>query len=140
MTGGDSKAKSTPEVKRPRFKETTVTNIIEIPMEDGNGGDDGDIKLKVAAAPEVRMQQVQTLKELDHDLQHQLPLALVDGIDLSLLTSTLVPQTGKNVEEDVPWTFDQLFTSLSSELRAEREAKEKEDLSKQQAQADARPT
>ena len=140
MPGGDSKAKSTPEVKRPRFKETTVTNIIEIPMEDGTGGDDGDIKLKVAAAPEVRMQQVQTLKELAHDLQHQLPLALVDGIDLSLLTSTLVPQTGKNVEEDVPWTFDQLFTSLSSELRAEREAKEKEDLSKQQAQADARPT
>mmetsp|Transcript_2983 Transcript_2983/g.4317 ORF Transcript_2983/g.4317 Transcript_2983/m.4317 type:complete len:162 (+) Transcript_2983:50-535(+) len=110
------------EGKQPRFKETNVTDIQEIPDLDVN--DESDIKRQVAAAPNVRVQRVQSLKELDQDIMYQIPNSMQDGVDLSMLTSTLVPQA-KTIEEDEPWTFDQLFTALSSEMRKEDEKKKK---------------
>mmetsp|Transcript_42194 Transcript_42194/g.68000 ORF Transcript_42194/g.68000 Transcript_42194/m.68000 type:complete len:176 (+) Transcript_42194:39-566(+) len=107
------------EGKRPKFKETNITDIQEIPDMEAN--QEHDIKMQVAAAPNVR-QRVQSLKELDHDIMYQLPNTLQDGVDMSLLTATLVPQS-KTLEEDEPWTFDQLFTSLSSQMRKEQEEK-----------------
>mmetsp|Transcript_16252 Transcript_16252/g.30718 ORF Transcript_16252/g.30718 Transcript_16252/m.30718 type:complete len:86 (+) Transcript_16252:38-295(+) len=68
------------------------------------------------------MHRVQSLKDLDHDILYQLPNTVQNGVDLSLLTATLVPQT-KTVEEDEPWNFDQLFTSLSTQMRKEEDAK-----------------
>ncbi|GAB5364889.1 hypothetical protein AAMO2058_001009000 [Amorphochlora amoebiformis] len=97
------------------IKEAKSSNAVFEPLET---------EKKVANAPNVRLQKMQSLKELDHDIMFQLPTSLNDGVDLSMLTSTLVPQS-KTIEEDEAWTFDQLFTSLSSAMRTEEEAKEK---------------
>lgn len=49
-----------------------------------------------------------------------------DGIDLSLLTSSLSPQDHV-AEPDALWEFDQLFADVSSEMQQEMEPDEKEE-------------
>jgi len=115
------------EARKPKFEQTNVSNIQEIPELEFTG-DASDIKKQVADAPNIQMHRVQSLKELDHDILYQLPNTVQDGVDLSLLTATLVPQT-KTVEEDEPWNFDQLFTSLSAQMRKEEDAKAQESKS-----------
>lgn len=46
--------------------------------------------VKVAAAPKNTTRRVPTLRELDEDLKYSVPSA-ADGLDMSLLTKTLVP-------------------------------------------------
>lgn len=50
-------------------------------------------------------------------------LSQEDGIDLSLLTSALVPQE-QVIEPDTVWEFEHLFAKLSSQFNEENEAKE----------------
>lgn len=45
---------------------------------------------EVAAAPKNTTRRVPTLRELDDDLKHAIP-SCADGLDMSLLTQTLVP-------------------------------------------------
>ena len=45
---------------------------------------------EVAAAPKNTTRRVPSLRELDEDLKHAIPSS-ADGLDMSLLTKTLVP-------------------------------------------------
>lgn len=47
--------------------------------------------LQVAAAPKNTTRRVPSLRELDEDLKSSLPSA-ADGLDMTLLTKTLVPR------------------------------------------------
>ena len=58
-----------------------------------------------------------SLRELDMDLKHSLRDRVSAGIDLSLLTSALLPQASA-VENDVIWEFDTLFEQVSQDLHA----------------------
>jgi hypothetical protein len=57
------------------------------------------------------------------DLKHSLRDRVSAGIDLSLLTSALLPQASA-VENDVIWDFDPLFEQVSQELHAEMDLSE----------------
>jgi len=80
-------------------------------------GDDTAIDTTVADAP-VQSARVQSIKELDSEIQFSLPSATEIGVDLSALTQVLYPQD-QVAEADEEWTFDKLVTNLSSELREE---------------------
>ena len=64
-----------------------------------------------------------SLRELDMDLKHSLRDRVSAGIDLSLLTSALLPQASA-VENDVIWEFDTLFEQVSQDLHAEMDLSE----------------
>nr|CAD7452576.1 unnamed protein product [Timema tahoe] len=83
---------------------------------------DDQLDSQVAVAPSVAVNRVATYKELDSDLLKHSAFATLDDINLQLLTKRL------NLEADVKepdevWTWDLLFTEVSSELRKEWEAK-----------------
>jgi len=72
----------------------------------------------VAEAPKIRNLRVSSLSELDQDIKYSLPTATEGGIDLSLLTQTLAPQTSL-MEEDVEWNFDELLQEVAQEVVAD---------------------
>eukprot|EP00741_Cyanophora_paradoxa_P007507 tig00001130_g7261.t1 len=82
-----------------------------------------DITRQVAAAPRVRNNRVQALKELDSEIKFSLPTTGDANIDLSILTSTLSPQD-QVVEDEGPWEFDLLLSEVAQELQAEEDKKE----------------
>jgi len=104
--------------KKTKFDDDVVTDVADIP--DVEEEITEDITSKVAVAPNVRANRVQPLSELDSDIVNQLPTAMADGIDLTLLQSALSPQE-KVVEQDAPWDFDTLFTGVASEILTETE-------------------
>ncbi|XP_043269337.1 intraflagellar transport protein 43 homolog isoform X2 [Venturia canescens] len=76
---------------------------------------------EIANAPSVGVNRVAAYKELDKDLLKNEAFAYLDGIDLSLLTDRLYPE--KLVREpDEMWSWDVLFTQISSELNSEAQS------------------
>lgn len=71
--------------------EGGITDITEIPDLEEEAREP-DLTTAVAEAPNVRTNRVQALQELDQQILFQLPSAIADGIDLSLLTAALAPQ------------------------------------------------
>lgn len=63
---------------------------------------------------------MQTIKELDQDIDRALPPASEIGVDLSALMSFLSPQDQVQ-EEDVPWDYDLELQKLASQMAAEEE-------------------
>jgi len=108
---------------RDKYDTDTITDITEIPDVEEEPRE-ADLSTVVADAPNVRAQRVQGLQELQGQSGlFQLPSALGDGIDLSLLQSALSPP--EHVEEgDALWEFEQLFADVSSEMMAEQAAQE----------------
>jgi hypothetical protein len=106
---------------RDKYDTDTITDITEIPDVEEEPRE-ADLSSVVAEAPNVRAQRVQGLQELQEQIQFQLPSALGDGIDLSLLQSALSPPENVSGEGDVLWEFEQLFADVSSEMMAEMEA------------------
>ncbi|WZN60431.1 intraflagellar transport protein 43 [Chloropicon roscoffensis] len=100
------------ERNRKKFEETElVDDILEIP-ELGDDGE-GDITTQVAAPPkEYTQPRMQTISQLDRDVQYHLPNT---AIDLSMLTMALSP-ADKVEEEDVPWTGETLLQELASSM------------------------
>ncbi|QDZ21634.1 hypothetical protein HOP50_06g41610 [Chloropicon primus] len=100
------------ERNRKKFEETElVDDILEIP-ELGDDGE-GDITTQVAAPPkEFRQHRMQTISQLDRDVQYHLPTT---NIDLSMLTMTLSP-ANKVEEDDVLWTGESLLQDLASSM------------------------
>lgn len=75
---------------------------------------------QIAKAPSVIVNRVATYKELDSDLFKHAAFATLDDMNLRLLTKRL------NVEADVKepdscWTWDLLFTDVTSDLNNELE-------------------
>ncbi|GMI33683.1 hypothetical protein TrCOL_g738 [Triparma columacea] len=102
------------------FDDDGADDIMIIPDLDEDMGDDADdITLQVAAAPKNINRRVASLHELDSDLKYSVSSA-ENGIDLSLLTTNLVPP-GKCLEVDEVWDFGGLLQSVTQEFHKERE-------------------
>lgn len=110
---------------KDKFDTDTITVITEIPDLEEEPRE-ADLTSAVAEAPNVRSTRIQALQDLDQQILFQLPSAMGDGIDLSLLTSALSPQLNV-AEPDQLWEFDQMFADVSSEMLAEMEPPEKEE-------------
>ncbi|CAG0879511.1 unnamed protein product, partial [Cyprideis torosa] len=76
---------------------------------------DEDFTQMVADAPVVSGTRVATFKELDNDLFRHSAFATLDDIDLRALTRCLTSEQ-ETKEPDVPWTWDILFTEVTSDL------------------------
>lgn len=84
-----------------------------------------DLTTQVAAAPRNINIRTQSMRELDHAIKHTLPTTMVNGLDLSLLTSSLAPRDAV-MEDDTTWEFDSLLQTVSQEMQAEVDALEDE--------------
>jgi len=86
--------------------------------------EEADLGGKVAVAPSLKSSRVQTIDELDEEIDMALPSASEVGVDLSVLQSFLTPQEQVQEEEDVPWDFEHELQTIGSELRKEAELRE----------------
>ena len=105
-----------------------------------------DLALAVADAPSVAVNRVATYRELDTDLFKHAAFATLEEIDLRLLTRSttttthhhppppppppphprcLAPEASLK-EPDEAWGWEQLFTSVSSEVQGEWRPEEEE--------------
>ena len=105
--------------------------VIGSKVKDLTAKADDDITLQVAAAPRTTERKVQSLRELEgagRDTAQS--FASLEGlstrVDLSLLTSTLLPPEAV-AEADELWEFDRLLTEIAHDIRGE--AREGEGLS-----------
>lgn len=122
---------------QPKFNDDVITDIAELPEVEQSTTSGGvaaaapvvtsavDDNTQQTEAPNVRTNRMQALQELDQEIGYSSTTSQLDGIDLSLLTSQLLPQDAC-VEPDVVWEFDQLFTEVSSldEVDAEQDEPE----------------
>mgnify|MGYP006094079931 FL=1 len=100
----------------------------DIPMipelDDDDGVDEELAKISaVANAPKAVRRTVMSKAELDHEIRHVVPTAVVDGrtqIDLSILKSSLSPKDAVD-EPDVPWVFDSLLQEVSQAMERDAE-------------------
>jgi len=77
-----------------------------------------DLATQVAEAPSVAVNRVATYKELDSDLFKHAAFATLDDIDLRLLTRCMAPESAIK-ELDETWSWDVLFTDVSSDMMTE---------------------
>ncbi|CAM9487544.1 unnamed protein product [Ectocarpus fasciculatus] len=110
IEGGTNRAN-----RRNHF-DNEETEILVIPDLEDEGEE--DVETKVAAAPQNTTRRVPSLRELDEDLKYAIPSG-ADGLDMSLLTKTLVPPEMLE-EDDSPWEFDSLLQSVTQEFNAEK--------------------
>ncbi|XP_072350742.1 intraflagellar transport protein 43 homolog [Scyliorhinus torazame] len=77
--------------------------------------------MQVAVPPSIQVNRVMTYRDLDNDLMKYGAFQTLDGdIDLKLLTRVLSAEQEVR-EEDECWSWDHLFTEVSSELLTESE-------------------
>lgn len=81
------------------------------------------LTLTVAQAPSLKSSRVQTIRELDEEIDMALPSTSEIGVDLSVLQSFLTPQQ-QVLEEDVPWNFNLELQTIASEMQREHEERE----------------
>eukprot|EP00899_Mesostigma_viride_P021067 jgi/Mesvir1/28962/Mv17738-RA.1 len=106
--------------RRKHDQEEDVTDIPELEMEG-----EEDITKQVAQAPKMRKDRVQTIRELEHEMQYTLPSNADVNIDLSILAKVLIPPD-ELIEEDKLWEPETLLQEVASELNAEAETLEKD--------------
>lgn len=109
--------------RRKHDEPDEIDGILEIPELDADN--DEDITRQVAAPPKLRSNRVQTIKELDHDIQFTLPTNNDKEIDLSLLTACLC-SAEQVAEPQVLWEMDSLLAEVASEINQEVESLEKD--------------
>ncbi|XP_076351641.1 intraflagellar transport 43 isoform X2 [Tachypleus tridentatus] len=88
-----------------------------------------DFTSEVAQAPSVAVNRVVTYQELDNDLLKHAAFTTLDGVGLHILTRCLAPEN-EIKEEDLPWTWNILFTDVASDLNAKWENSVDPDLDK----------
>jgi len=96
----------------------TIANLIP-DLED----EQEDMARQVAEAPHLTKSRVQSIKELDDQIDAKLPSASEIGIDLSVLQAYLMPQEQVQ-DEDVPWDFSAELQALASEMQREQEERD----------------
>ena len=82
-----------------------------------------DLGKQLAVAPSLKSSRVQTIMELDEEIDMALPSASEVGVDLSVLQSFLTPQEHV-LEEDVPWDVEHELQTIASDLTKEKEERE----------------
>ena len=108
----------------------TTQSIVHIDEDDADDGpasfipdlenEEEQLGLKVVVAPTLNTSRVQTIAELDAEIDMALPSSNESGVDLSVLQAYLTPQE-QVLEEDVPWDFEHELQTIASELQRERE-------------------
>ena len=100
--------------------EEEDTNTAFIPdLED----EEEDLGKQVAVAPSLKSSRVQTIAELDEEIDMALPSSSEVGVDLAVLQSFLTPQE-HCLEEDVPWDVEHELQAIASEMQKELEDRE----------------
>merc|ERR1712146_199053 len=79
-----------------------------------------DITRQVAEPAKLKSSRVQTISELDKDMDRALPPASEIGLDLGALIGFLSPQEHVQ-EEDEPWDYEQELSKLASQMAQEAE-------------------
>ncbi|CAG5108909.1 Similar to ift43b: Intraflagellar transport protein 43 homolog B (Salmo salar) [Cotesia congregata] len=74
----------------------------------------------ISNAPSVGINRVTAYKELDSDLLKNATFALLDNVNLSILTEKLYPEKLIKETDDV-WNWEYLFAQVSSELNNEEQ-------------------
>ena len=136
-TPAEGAAAAPPRGRRRQVEEEEVTEskISHNPKHDQDSDDESpammipdldeeqaeDITRQVAEAPSLKSSRVQTLKELDQEIDRALPPASEIGVDLSALMRFLTPQEQVQ-EDDVPWDYGQELQMLASQMTKEEEA------------------
>ena len=82
-----------------------------------------DLGKQLAVAPSLKSSRVQTIMELDEEIDMALPSTSEVGVDLSVLQSFLTPQEHVQ-EEDVPWDVEHELQTIASEMTKEKEERE----------------
>ena len=77
-----------------------------------------DFAQRVADAPNVAVNRVDTYKELDSDLFKHAAFATLEEVDLRLLTRRLVPESAVK-EPDETWSWEKLFAEVSSHIQSD---------------------
>ncbi|CAJ0606902.1 unnamed protein product [Cylicocyclus nassatus] len=80
----------------------------------------------IARAPHLTASQLHGMLQIDAFASKYSHLAKLDDIDISLLSRYLYTEE-ETKDEEVPWTWDYLFASVSSELREEWAQEEADD-------------
>lgn len=112
------------QAEDPRLRDTTsTTELVEvmsaIPVLEELAEE--DMSFQVAEAPNVQVNRVTTIRELDQELhKHSALMTLDNKIDLKILARVLSAETAVK-EDDKPWHWDRLFTEVASELNTEWE-------------------
>ena len=100
--------------------EEEDTNTAFIPdLED----EEEDLGKQVAVAPSLKSSRVQTIMELDEEIDMALPSSSEVGVDLAVLQSFLTPQEHCQ-EDDVPWDVEHELQTIASEMQKEMEERE----------------
>ena len=82
-----------------------------------------DLGKQLAVAPSHKTSRVQTIMELDEEIDMALPSTSEVGVDLSVLQSFLTPQEHVQ-EDDVPWDVEHELQTIASEITKESELRE----------------
>jgi hypothetical protein len=91
-------------------------DIMVIPdMEEEGDGFQLSGDSRVAQAPRNVLRKIPTLAELENAVQATMPTVHEGGLDLAVLTATLVPAAGLE-EKDEAWDFDGLLREVTDEL------------------------
>lgn len=111
------------QAEDPRLRDTTSTTELEvmstIPVLEELAEE--DMSFQVAEAPNVQVNRVTTIRELDQELhKHSALMTLDNKIDLKILARVLSAEKAVK-EDDKPWHWDRLFTEVASELNSEWE-------------------
>jgi len=142
MDGGDEPAKPAPSRRRRAADKNddddddkpapTMQSIGRMDDEEDEGGmsyipdledEEEQISLQVAQAPSLKSSRVQTIMELDEEIDMALPSTSEIGVDLSVLQSYLMPQE-QVAEEDEPWDFEHELQTIASAMQIEQEERE----------------
>jgi len=136
--GGGGSAPLPRRRRAPEGEDEPVSGIRNKHDEDDDDGDNDaapfipdledeaeDMARQVAAAPSLKSSRVQTMKELDAEIDMALPSTSEIGVDLAVLQSFLSPQEQVQ-EEDVAWDPEKELRALASEMAREQEEREGE--------------
>ncbi|XP_051880577.1 intraflagellar transport protein 43 homolog [Pristis pectinata] len=112
---------------RPRSPEDSDEDGDILVIPDLEEVQEEDLAMQVAAPPSIQVNRVMTYRDLDNDLMKYGAFQTLDGdIDLKLLSRVLSAEQEVR-EDDECWSWNQLFTEVSSELLTERDERSGQD-------------
>ena len=101
------------------FSDGADSGIMIIPDLDDETDAVDSFENQIAVAPKASTKKLNSLNELDIANKHIVPSIAGPGLDISLLTSCLVPHDNV-LEDDNLWTFDTLLHEINMQERLER--------------------
>lgn len=97
-----------------------------------------DMARQVAAAPSLKSSRVQTIDELDEEIDTALPSTSEVGVDLSVLQSYLTPAEYVH-EDDTEWKFEHQLQVIASEMQRETDERDSTTLPASSSPVKAKP-